>query len=73
MTGTLTNAPPGEIQEQHRPQLVHRDAAIVATKNMAQDRHLAMVPKTRRSKYRKQQAIGCESIHIGVDDVQRRI
>jgi len=68
MTGPLTNAPPCETQQQRRHQLVHRDAAIVATKNLAQDAHLQMVHKTGSSKNQKQHAIGCESIHIGVDD-----
>jgi len=43
MTGTLNNAPPSETQQERRPQLVHSDAAIVATKNMTQEEHLNTV------------------------------
>jgi hypothetical protein len=38
-TGTSSNAPLAESQLQNRYQLVHRDAAIPATNNMAQDAH----------------------------------
>jgi len=69
-TGTTTNAPTGETQQQHRQWLVHLDAAIVATENMTQATHLKTVRKTRCSKNEKQYAIGCESIHIDVDDGQ---
>jgi len=63
-TGASRNAPLGETQQQCRHQLVHRDAAIVATKNMTQDAHLKKVRKTANNKNKKQHAIGCESIHI---------
>ena len=39
MTGASNNAPPGETQQQRRHQLVHRDAAIVATEYVTQDAH----------------------------------
>jgi len=68
MTGTSSDAPPGETQQQRRHQLVHRDAAIVATENMAQDSQIKMVCKTATSKKKKQHAIGYEPIHISVDD-----
>jgi len=42
-TGTPTNAPPGEIQQQPRHQFIHRDAAIVSTENVALDAHLKPV------------------------------
>jgi hypothetical protein len=58
--GALSNAPLAETQLQRRHQLVHRDAAIAATKNMAQDTHLKNVPKTGHSNNRQQHAIGCE-------------
>ena len=67
-TGSSNNAPPGEIQQQRRHQLVHRNAAIVATEIMTQDAHLNIVRKTESSKNKKQHAIRCESIHIDVDD-----
>jgi hypothetical protein len=59
-TGTSSNTPLGETQQQHRHRLVNRDAAIIAIKNMTQDAHLKMVRKTSRSKNKKQHAIGCE-------------
>jgi len=59
-TGTSSNAPLAETQLQRRHQIVHRDAAIAATENMAQDAHLKKVRKTGRSNNRQQHAIGCE-------------
>ena len=70
MTGSSNNAPPSEPQQQRRHQLVHRDTAIVATKNMNQDVHLKLVRKTGTSINEKQHAIECESIYIHVDDGQ---
>jgi len=72
-TGASRNAPLGEIQQQRRQQLVHRDAAIVATHNMTQDPHLKKLRKTGSSKNKKQYAIGCESIHIWGNDGQLKI
>jgi hypothetical protein len=72
-TGASRNAPPGETQHQRRHQLVHRDAAIVATENMTQDAHTKKVSKTGSSKNKKQHAIGFESIHICVNDGQLKI
>jgi hypothetical protein len=72
-TGASRNAPLGETQQHRRHQLVNRDTAIVATENMTHDPHLKKVPKTRSSKNKKQHAIGCESIHICVNDGQLRI
>jgi len=70
ITGTSLNAPLGETQQQRRHQLVHCDAAIVAIENMSQDSHFKKVRKTASSKNRKQHAIGCESIHICLNDGQ---
>jgi len=39
-TGTSPTAPLAETQQQRRDQLIHRNAAIAATKYMAQDAHL---------------------------------
>ena len=61
---------PGETQQQCRHQLVQWDTAIVATENMTQNTHLKILYTTGRSKNQKQYAIGCESIHIDVDDGQ---
>jgi len=49
-TGASNNAPPSETQQQRRHQLVHRDAAIVATQNMTHDAKLKIVCKTASSK-----------------------
>jgi len=73
MTGTSHNAPPGETQQQRRHPLVHRDAAIVATENITQEAYLEILRKTGSYKKKKQHAIGCESIHIDVDDVQSTV
>jgi len=59
-TGASSNAPSAETQLQCRHQLVHRDAAIAATENMAQDAHLKKVGKTGRSNNWQQHAFGCE-------------
>ena len=59
-TSASRNAPLGKTQQQHRHQLVHRDAAIAATENMAQDAHLQNVRTTGRSNNTQQHAIGCE-------------
>jgi len=70
ITGASNNPPPCETQHQHRHQLVHRDAATSASKNMTQDAHLKIVRKTRCNNNKKQHVIGCESIHMDVDDGQ---
>jgi hypothetical protein len=67
-TSASSNALRGMTQQQHRHQLLHRDAATVANENMTQDTHLTMVRKTGSSKNKKQHAIGCESIHICIHD-----
>jgi len=69
-TGASHNVPPGETQQQRRDQVVHRNATIVATKNMTQDAHLQIVRTTGTSKNMMQHAIRCESIHIDVEDGQ---
>jgi len=58
--GASSNAPLVETQLHRRHQLVHRDAAIAATENMAQDAHLKKVRKTGCSNNRQQHAIGRE-------------
>jgi hypothetical protein len=72
-TGASRNAPLGETQQQHRHQVVHCDAANVATEIMTQDAHLKKVRKTGSSKNKKQHAIGCGSMHICVNDGQLKI
>jgi len=73
MTGASSYAPLAETQQQHRHQLVHRDAAIAATKSMARDAHSTIVRKTGHCNNRKQHAIGCEYLHIDVEDGQLTI
>jgi len=60
MTGASHNAPPGEIQQQSRNQLVHSDPAVVATNSMTQDIQFKTINKTRISKKYNQHAIGYE-------------
>jgi hypothetical protein len=67
------NEPLGDTQQQRRHCLVHRDTAIVATENMTQDVHFKKVRKTRSSNNMQQHAIGCESIHIRINEGQLRI
>jgi len=59
-TGASPNAPLAETQLQRRHQLVHRDAAIAATENMAQNAGLKKVRKSGRSNNRQPHSIGCE-------------
>jgi len=59
-TGASFHAPLAESNQQHRDQLVIRDAAIAGTEYMAQNTHLKNVPKTWHRNNRQQHAIGCE-------------
>jgi len=72
-TGASHNEPFGETQQQRTLQLVHHDAAIVATASMTLDAHLKKVHKTGSKMNMKQHAIGCESIHICVHNGQPKI
>jgi hypothetical protein len=45
-TDASRNAPLGGTQQQRRDQIVHRDAAIVATENMSLDAHVKQVHKS---------------------------
>ena len=58
--GPSYNAPLAETQLQRRYQLVHRDAAIAGTENIAQDSLLKNVRETGCSNNRQQHAIGYE-------------
>jgi hypothetical protein len=55
-------------QQKHRQQLVHCNAANVATKNITKDSHLKIICKTERSKNINQHTIGCEHINVMVID-----
>ena len=68
--GTSSNMPTADTQLQHIHHLVHSDAANAATENMTLDAHLKVVRKSRNSKDRKQQAIGCDCCRIEVDSRQ---
>jgi len=67
-TGASRNTPLCETQQQRRHQLVHCNAAIVATENISKDAHSNKVRKTGSIKNKKQHAIGCELIHICLKD-----
>ena len=69
-TGASNTAPPGVTQQQRRHHLVHCSAATIATENMTQDAHLKIVRSAGSRKDRKKHAIGCESIHLDVDNGQ---
>jgi len=72
-TGGSLNAPLVEAQQQCRHQLVHHNAAIAATKNMAQDAHLKIVSKTICINNREQHVTGCEYLNINVEGSQLTI
>jgi hypothetical protein len=55
-------------QQEHRHQLVHRNAANAAIKNMTQNAHLKILCKIGSCKNKKQHATGCKYIHITVND-----
>jgi hypothetical protein len=58
--GISTNVPSGVTQQQRGHQLVHRNAAIVDTKNLTQEAHLETVRKAGSRKNQMQQAMGCK-------------
>ena len=66
-TGASFNASLQGTKQQRRYQLVHREAANVATETKTQDAHLKIVCTTGSSTNKKQHAIGCEYVHIIVD------
>jgi len=70
MTGASYNASLEVTQQQHTQQLVHREAADAAIKNMTLDTHLNIIPETGSSMNKKQHAIGCEYVHIMVEGRQ---
>jgi hypothetical protein len=49
-TGTSTDTPHGETQQQLTPQYVHCEETIVATGNMLQDGIFKTIPKSKSSK-----------------------
>jgi hypothetical protein len=71
--GASSKAPLAYTQLQRRHQLVHRDAAIAATKYMAQDAQLKKVHNTGCSNNRQLHAICCELLHIDIKGSQLTI
>jgi len=69
-TGASNNAPPSVRQQQHRHHFVHCDNMIVATDNTSKDTDLKVVRYTGGNMNEKRHVIGCESIHIDVDNGQ---
>ena len=69
-TGASLNASLQGTQQQRRHQLVHREAANVATENRTREAHFKIVRKTGSSTNKKQHAIGSEYVHIMVDGRQ---
>jgi hypothetical protein len=53
-----------KTHQKHRHQLVHRDAAIGATENMAPDAHFKTLRTTGHSHNRQQHAIGQEGMGL---------
>jgi len=70
LAGDTSNTSLIGTQQQRRHQLVHRDAADAATRNMTQDAHLKIVRKTASSKNKQQDAVGCKYMHILVNSRQ---
>jgi hypothetical protein len=70
LPGTSSNTAVIGTQQERRHQLVHRDAANAATKNMTQDAHLNSVRETESSTNKKQQVFGGEYIHTVVNSRQ---
>ena len=69
-TGSSSDARLAETQHQRGHQLVHRNAAIVATDNIAQDKLFKNVHITGLSNNGQQHAIGCEKLHINIERSQ---
>jgi hypothetical protein len=67
LASALSNTPLCGTQQEHRQQLVHRDAANAATKYKTQDAHLKMVYKAGSISNGKQHAVGCEYLHTVVN------
>jgi len=66
--GVTRNMSLSGTQQERKYQLVHRNAANVATYNITQDGHVKVVCKTESSKNKKQHTIRYKYIHIKVND-----
>jgi hypothetical protein len=68
LTDTLSNAPPAEMQQQHRHQLVHHDNDIAATVHMTKNTIIKILCETKSSQKKKHNASGYDKIQFKVDD-----
>jgi hypothetical protein len=68
--GASSNTPVIGTQQECRQQLVHRDAANAATKDMTQDAPLTIVCQTGSSPNKKQHAVQCDYIIMVVNGHQ---
>jgi len=73
LAGALSHTLLLGTQQERRHQLVHRDAANAATKNMTQDAHLQIVRKTGTSTIKKKHPVGCKYILTVVNGGQLTI
>jgi len=73
LLGATSNTSLIGTQPERRHQLVHSDAANVASKDMTQNAHLKIVRKTGRGKNQKRHAVGCEYIHNEVNGCQSTV
>jgi hypothetical protein len=60
-------------QQECRQQLVNRDAADAAIRNLTQDAYLKLVRNSTSSKNKQQHAVGCKYMHIVVNGHQLTI
>jgi len=70
LAGSLSNTLLIGTQKERRHQLVHREAANAATKNMTQDAHVKIVHMTGSCTNKKQHAVGFDVIHTVVNGCQ---
>jgi len=70
LAGALSNTSFIGTQQECRHQLVYREAAEAATKQITQDGHLKIIRKTGSSTNMKQHAVGCEYLHTMVNSGQ---
>jgi hypothetical protein len=69
-TGVPSNMSLSTTQQKRGHHFLHHNANNVVIKIMTQDAHLKTVRKTGSSKNMEQHPIGCEYIHIKVNDGQ---
>jgi len=70
LAGTSSNTLLIGTQQECRKQLVQRDAANAATRNLTKDAHFKIVRKIGSSMNKKQHAVGCKYIHTMVNSRQ---